>query len=97
LWDQTIEKSFEVATYRRIGVLVDGQRRRGMLQPQMQQTDPTRPEFRQAFDQLVRYQMKAPGPCPQGYQSLLPHTVLRTFGAHSSALWEKTKALIFLQ
>jgi len=31
LWDQTIEKSFEVATYRRIGVLVDGQRRRGML------------------------------------------------------------------
>src|ERR1700759_4242302 len=48
LWDQTIEKSFEVATDRRIGVLVDGQRRRGMLQPQMQQTDPARLQLRQA-------------------------------------------------
>jgi len=50
LWDQTIEKSLAVATYRRIGVLVDGQRRRGMLQPQMQQTDPALPEFRQASE-----------------------------------------------
>nr|BFE93063.1 hypothetical protein GCM10020185_35990 [Pseudomonas brassicacearum subsp. brassicacearum] len=60
-----------------------------MLQPQMQQTDTTRLEFRQAGKQLVRHQMKAPGPCPQGYQRLLPHTDLRTFGAHSSALWGK--------
>jgi hypothetical protein len=51
-----------------------------MLQPQMQQTNPTCLQLRQAGEQLVRHQMKAPGPGPQGNQGLLPHTDL-----HASA------------
>jgi len=44
----------------------------------MQQAHTARLQFRQAGEQLVRHQMKAPGLGPQGYQGLLPHTVLRT-------------------
>ncbi|GFM66223.1 hypothetical protein PSCICJ_23410 [Pseudomonas cichorii] len=94
LWDQTAEKAFEIATYSRVGILVDGQRGRGMLQPQMQQSDSTTTQFRQTCKYLVRHQMKPAGPCPEGDSGLMPHTVLRTFGAHSNSTEKKAKRAI---
>lgn len=94
LGHQPVEKTFEVTTYCRIGILVDGQRGRGMLQPQVQQTDSTIPQLRQACQYLVSDQMEPARPGPQGNSGLMPHTVLRTFGAHSNSPEKKAKRAI---
>jgi hypothetical protein len=62
-----------------------------MLQPQMQQPDTATAQLWQACDQFVSYQMKPARPGLEGNSGLMPHTVLRTFGAHSNSPVKKAK------
>jgi hypothetical protein len=62
-----------------------------MLQPQVQQSDTTVTQLGQACDYLVGHQMKPTRPGPEGNPGLVPHTVLRTLGAHSNSPEKKAK------
>ncbi|MNN47332.1 hypothetical protein D3C81_1617490 [compost metagenome] len=70
---QPIEESLEIPTHRRVGIFVDRQGSRGVLQPEVQQTDAVAPQFRQRRKDFIRDQMEATRPRAQGDQGLLPH------------------------
>src|SRR5690606_35018369 len=75
---QAPEEAFEITAHRRVGVLVHGQRGGGVLQPEVQQTDPTLTQLRKCLEQLVGDQVKAPPPGCQLDRTLQPHAYPRS-------------------
>src|SRR5690554_2519435 len=70
---RTIEILLEIRAYRRIGVFIEGQRRRCVPNQQMHQPDIQCRQFREGRDDLPGDQVKAPGPRPQHDLFLNPH------------------------
>jgi len=68
-----VEKGFEVAAYRWIGVFVQGQTGRGVLQQQVQQTHFYLTQLGQCLLDVIGDQVKASRAGPELYSGLVPH------------------------
>src|SRR6202042_1816824 len=91
LWYRSVEPGLKVTSDVGRGILVEGQRRRSVLDQQVQDSDQDPLDARHAGQHFAGHQMKATRPCLQGDLLLEPDHRVRRIRTRRSRLTVPTR------